>query len=578
MSLLATLLLVTLSNLALAEVALSPDQTIFGERVLVFRDDMDREDMQRVLADVHEKQAGQEFTDQRYALLFQPGTYHLDVTVDFYVQALGLGRTPDETVVHGAVQSIHVKGDNKVTTEFWRGAENFKVYADTTERWMYWAVSQAAPMRRMHIVGNVNFDKHGWASGGVLANSVVTGRAGLTSGQQWFTRNSELGSWEGGVWNRVFVGVAGVPDDSWPEVPITVIESAPVIRDKPFLTFDEESGYSVFVPDIQYDAAGVSWSGGDEPGRVIPIEDFHIARPDDDDASTINRALADGKHLLLTPGIYELEEAIVVEHPHTVLMGLGLPTLVPTKGNAAITTLDEEGIVIAGVMVDAGRERSDVLIRIGQETSATDHAENPISLHDVYCRVGGAIAGTATTCLEINADHVIGDHFWLWRADHGEGADWEINRSDHGLVVNGDDMTVYGLFNEHFQNYQTYWNGERGRVYFYQSEIPYDPPSLEAWNDDGKAGYASYKVADHVDEHQAWGLGIYSFFRGEEAEKNSVRLENAMEVPERQGIRITHITVFAGRLGGINHVINGMGPATNVGELNYFDGLNPWRP
>jgi hypothetical protein len=506
--------------------------------------------------------------------LFQPGTYELDITVDFYVQALGLGKTPDETVIHGAVQSIHVKGDNKVTTEFWRGAENFKVYTDSTDRWMYWAVSQAAPMRRMHIVGNVNFDKHGWASGGVLANSVVTGRAGLTSGQQWFTRNSELGSWDGGVWNRVFVGVKGAPEDTWPEVPITVVDSAPVIRDKPFLTFDDENGYSVFVPQVQYDSAGVSWKAGREPGRNIPIEEFHLARPDDDDATTINQALAEGKHLLLTPGVYELEEAIVVARPNTVILGLGLPTLVPTKGNAAMTTLDEEGIVIAGVMVDAGPVRSEVLIRIGEEASANDHADNPISLHDLYCRVGGAIAGTAATGLAINADHVIGDHFWLWRADHGQGADWEINKSDHGLVVTGDDVTIYGLFNEHFQNYQTYWKGERGRVYFYQSEVPYEPPSHEAWNDDGKPGYASYKVAVHVQEHQAWGLGIYSFFRGQETEKNNIRLENAMEAPERPGIRITHITVFAGRLGGINHVINGMGPATNAGELNFFDGLN----
>ena len=173
----ASLLVLALPNLALAGIDLDQYRSIFGERVLVFSDDMDRDDMQRVLTELHENQGGREFSDQRYALLFKPGTYELTVTVDYYVQALGLGKTPDETVIHGAVQSIHVKADNKVTTEFWRGAENFKVYTDTTERWMYWAVSQAAPMRRMHIVGNVNFDKHGWASGGVLANSVVTGRA-----------------------------------------------------------------------------------------------------------------------------------------------------------------------------------------------------------------------------------------------------------------------------------------------------------------------------------------------------------------------------------------------------------------
>ena len=548
--------------------------SVFGKNVLVFDAGMDQGEVQKALDEIHKFQAGQEFTDQRYALLFKPGTYKLEVTVDFYVQALGLGKTPDETVINGAVQSVTTSEVNKVTTQFWRGAENFKVYPDTTQPWMYWAVSQAAPMRRMHIMGDVNFDKGGWASGGVLANSIVTGRAGLTSGQQWFTRNSELGSWEGGNWNRVFVGVKGAPEKNWPEQPITVVDEAPVIRDKPFLTYSDEKGYAVFVPDLQLNSTGASWKNGEEAGREISLDEFYIAKPENDDASSINQALAAGKNLIFTPGIYGINEAIVVEEPNTVLLGLGLPTLIPVNGNTVLSISDKPGVIVAGLMVDAGLQESEVLIQVGNGVSSNDNIENPISLHDIYCRVGGAIAGTAKTCLEINANHVIGDHFWLWRADHGEGADWMVNKSAHGLIVNADDVTIYGLFNEHFQHYQTYWTGERGRVYFYQSEIPYEPPSNEVWNDEGKPGFASYKIADHVEEHQAWGLGIYSFFRGEETERNNVRLENAMEAPEKPGIQITHISAFAGRLGGMNHILNGKGPATNVGELNLYDGLN----
>lgn len=547
---------------------------MFGDRVLVFDDGMDQKEIQKALDEIHQEQAGEEFSDQRYALLFKPGTYEVDITVDFYVQALGLGKTPGQTTVHGAVQSVETSNNNNVTTQFWRGAENFKVYPDTAEPWMYWAVSQAAPMRRMHIIGNVNFDKGGWGSGGVLANSIVTGRAGLTTGQQWFTRNSELGSWEGGNWNRVFVGVKGAPEKNWPEQPVTVVDEAPVIRDKPFLVFSEEHGYFVFVPQLTKNSTGVSWKDGNESGREIPIEDFYIAKAGKDDAASINEALSSGKNLLLTPGIYELSQEIVVGKENTVVLGLGLPTLVPTQGNKALAVGDKEGIIVAGIMVDAGVQSSDVLIQVGQEGSDKNYSGNPISLHDLYCRIGGAIAGTAKTCLEINANRVIGDHFWLWRADHGTGADWFVNKSDHGLIVNGDDVTIYGLFNEHFQHYQTYWKGERGRVYFYQSEIPYEPPSNEVWNDNGKPGYASYKIADGVEEHQAWGLGIYSFFRGEETEKNNVRLENAMEAPEKPGIKITHISAFAGRLGGMNHILNGKGPATNIGELNLYNGWN----
>lgn len=551
-----------------------PNSSMFGKNVYVFNDSMHPDSIQNVLDYVHNLQAGDEFNNRRFALLFKPGTYKAKVIVDYYVQALGLGITPDKVNIHGSVESSWSRPDNKVTIQFWRGAENFKVYPDTSEKWMLWAVSQAAPMRRMHILGNVNFDKGSWASGGVLANSIVTGRAGLTSGQQWFTRNSEIGSWEGGNWNRVFVGVKGAPKADWPKTPTTVIEKAPVLRDKPFLFVTENDEYAVFVPALEKETSGVSWKSGRENGRVIPITDFFIANPDEDDAKSINKALNSGKHLLLTPGIYYLDEAIRITNPNTVVLGLGLPTLVPTMGNSVLTTSDKEGIVIAGIMADAGLEESELLIQIGEKDSKSDHSANPISLHDIYVRVGGAIAGTAKTCLEINSNYVIGDHFWLWRADHGTGAKWNINRSEHGLIVNGDDVTIYGLFNEHYQNYQTLWNGERGRTYFYQCEIPYEPPSNEVWNDNGKPGFAAYKVADHVNNHKAWGLGIYSFFRSEETERNNVRLENAMEVPDKPGIMIKHIATFSGRVGGINHVINGKGPRTDDGEYAKFDGWN----
>ena len=547
--------------------------SLFGDSVFVFDESMKTQEVQAALDWVHDQQAGQQFSDRRYALLFKPGTYNLDITADYYVQALGLGLSPDDVVVHGSVKSDWSRSDNKVTTQFWRGAENFKVYPNSAEDWMLWAVSQAAPMRRMHVVGNLKFDKGSWASGGVLANSIVTGRAGLTSGQQWFTRNSEIGFWEGGNWNRVFVGVKGAPQANWPDVPVTIIETAPVIRDKPFLFHEETSGFAVFVPAIQYESSGVTWKNGDEAGKVVPLDDFYIVKPSDT-VTKINNELEAGKHLLITPGIYKLATAIKIDRPKTIVLGLGLPTLISTSGNAVLKTSDVDGIVIAGIMVDAGPDFSDVLVQIGERGSGRNHSDNPTSLHDFYCRVGGFIEGTAGTCLEINSSHVIGDHFWLWRADHGAGADWAINKSDHGLIVNGDDVTIYGLFNEHFQHYQTLWKGERGRTYFYQSEIPYQPPSNEVWNDNGKAGYASYKVADHVNAHQAWGLGIYSFFRGEETIRNNVRIESAMEAPEKKGIRVTHIVIFAGLNGGFNHVFNGKGPAANPGELKLFDGFN----
>jgi hypothetical protein len=246
--------------------------------------------------------------------------------------------------------------------------------------------------------------------------------------------------------------------------------------------------------------------------------------------------LADGKHILFTPGIYRIDETLTVKEPNTVILGLGLPTLIPQNGKAAIATHDVPGVKLAGFIVDAGPKLSPTLIQIGPEDADGHYPDNPTSLHDIYCRVGGAVVGQATTAVTINSNYVIGDHFWLWRADHGVGTEWMNGQNKHGLIVNGDNVTIYGLFNEHFQGYQTLWNGEHGRTYFYQSEIPYHPPGNDVWNDNGKPGYASYKVADTVQHHEAYGLGIYSFFNGEPTVSNNVRLENAMEVPNHSGI------------------------------------------
>lgn len=548
----------------------SPYSSTFGENVMVFDDTMDQRAIQRTLDALHRQQSLDEFSSNRYAILFKPGTYNLDVTVDYYVQAAGLGRIPGDVTIKGAVQSTSSTEGNKVTTMFWRAAENFRVVPEG-EGPMLWAVSQAAPYRRMHVEGDIQFDKGSWASGGVLANSIVEGRAGLTTGQQWFTRNSQIGSWEGGNWNRVFVGVEGAPPANWPEKPVTVIKTTPVIREKPFLMVDEAGNYGVFVPELARNTRGASWADGQEEGELIPISEFHIAQADEDTAASINKALDAGKHVLFTPGIYALEDTIRVNKPNTVLLGLGLPTFIPQTGKVAIETRDVAGVKIAGVMVDAGPQQSPVLYKIGEDGASAHNADNPISLHDVFCRIGGYVDGRADVCVTINSNHVVADHFWLWRADHGVGYEWQDDNSSHnGLIVNGDDVTIYGLFNEHFQGYQTLWNGERGRTYFYQSEIPYSPPSLEVWNDSGKAGFASYKVADHVKQHQAWGLGIYSFFRGEPTVSNNVRLENAMEVPAASGVSILHIATFAGLNGGINHMINGLGPTTEVGQLNLY--------
>ena len=179
--------------------------------------------------------------------------------------------------------------------------------------------------------------------------------------------------------------------------------------------------------------------------------------------------------------------------------------------------------------------------------------------------MGGADVGTASRCVTVNSRDVVIDDTWLWRADHGAGADWNTNRSDNGLIVNGDDVTVYGLFVEHFQQYQTLWNGNGGAVYFYQSEMPYDPPDQASWKESaGHDGYPSYKVADGVTTHTAEGLGVYSVFQ------NDVSAANAIETPSVAGVALHHMVTVSLASGTIQHIANGTGGTVGNGTMTAF--------
>jgi len=469
-----------------------------GSKVLIFDSTMPQASMQQQIDKIYAVERRNEFGPERYALLFLPGEYHLDIPVGFYTQVLGLGVTPNAVHIIGNVHADASHDNNNATTTFWRAAEGFSLTpAGGT---MQWAVSQAVPFRRMHVLGNlVLHQRHGWASGGWMSDALIDGNVDSGSQQQWISRNSEWGSWSGSNWNMVFVGVTSPPLGEWPKPPYTKVEQTPVIREKPFLEFDANGKWSVRVPELCSNSVGVTWHHGATPGRSIPLEQFYIARPDVDTAATINAQLAKGENLIFLPSIYNLTEPIQVTRPNTVVLGLGFATLRPTHGNAAMTTADADGIEISGLLFDAGTETSPVLLEIGHEKSKTRHAENPISLHDVFFRVGGAGVGRTKVNLLINSNDVIVDHTWIWRADHGEGVGWNSNTSDNGLVVNGDDVTIYGLFVEHHQQYQVLWNGTAGRTYFYQSEIPYDPPDQASYSSGaGVNGWASYKVANSV--------------------------------------------------------------------------------
>lgn len=570
----------------------SYDIDTFGANTRIYSPEDDQSAVQQDV-DGFKDSTGQ-FSDLRYAGLFKAGEYNdLNLQMRYYMTFSGLGYYPTETELGGFFTKGELSGGN-ATCNFWCGIDNITVNSD-----VQWAVSQATSFRRMRVNGNLTLHDTGktpWCSGGFISDTVVTGNIDGSCQQQWFTRNSDWQSWSGSDINMVFAGCSGkLKSTNWAVGNrVTYLDTTNVMREKPYLVFD--NGYYVCRPALRKDYKGISWgknADGQNGDEYIPLQKFYVARADRDTADTINSALNTGKNILFTPGIYNIDSPIYVKNYDTVIMGLGLATLRLTENNrdTIMQVEDVDDVQISGILFDAG-PYSKNLLRLGSAKTGVRHENNPTVLNDVYYRIGGA--GSAPTSvdvtLEINTADVVGDNFWVWRADHGNKGTvgWNVNKTKNGVVVNGDYVTVYGLMVEHFHEYQTIWNGEYGFTAFYQSETPYDVdmeyieepapteenPSavkikyttqekwMSEWNGVTYQGYASYKVSDTVRNHTAYGLGVYYVASG----TRTFILDHGIEAPFNEGISMVHMAIanFSASgaregLCGINHIINDRG-------------------
>ena len=546
---------------------------LFSDNTYIFSPEDEPEKVAGILDQIYEKQEANQFGNERYAIYFMPGEYDesIEANVGFYTQVAGLGELPTDTKLESLQCNARWLSDDpsnhNACCNFWRGVENIELKTNTV-----WAVSQATFMRRVQVDGALFLhDDYGWCSGGFLADSNTDLMTDSGSQQQWLSRNCNWKAWMGANWNMVFVGTkeGKNPQGTWPVVPYTAVEKTEVMQEKPFLIYDDEAGYMVYVPKERENATGVSWENGSE-GEKVPIEQFYVAKPEKDTAETMNQALEEGKNLLLIPGIYDLTEPIVVNRADTIVLGMGLATLRAANGTACMETGDVQGLIIAGLLFDSGETKSDNLLVVGTEKKASGDTEKNNYLSDLFFRVGGTDTEKPVSvkcCATINSDHVIGDNFWVWRADHGDHVAWDENEAENGIIINGDDVTMYALMVEHFKQYQTIWNGNRGKVYMYQSEIPYDVPAQEVWvsHEGQKNGYASFYVDEAVDTFEAWGLGVYLYNRDA-----AVELDTAMEVPDREGVKVHNIcTVMLTGYPGMNHIINESGDSvTYAGQRN----------
>ena len=566
-----------------------------GPNVHVIDPSMSQADIQTVVDDVAAAQIDNQFGDRRDAILFMPGTYGsaadpLNFQVGYYTEVAGLGRNPGDVVINGSINVFNqcTNGSCIALNNFWRSLSNLTIDVTPGTEPQYsgcyagefWAASQASPMRRVQINGqgnNITLMDYctgpSFASGGFIADSRFDSAVINGSQQQYFTRNSALGGgWSNGVWNQVFSGTTGAPAEAFagPNY-YTTVAATPASREKPYLYVDGRGTWQVFVPDATTNSTGPSWSATTQTrGRSIPLYQFYIAKPGDTVAK-LNKQLSLGQNLLMTPGVYTATAPIQVNRAGAVVLGLGMATITSATTGPSLQVGDVAGVDVAGLILDAGSKYSSSLLQIGSKPHARVALPQygPTSLQDVFFRVGGPHAGRAAVSLEVNSDNVVLDDIWAWRADHGTGVGWNNNIAPTGLKVTGNDVTATGLFVEHYQQYEVSWSGERGRVVFFQNEMPYDVPSQNAWSFDGRTlGWAAFKVLPNVQQFEGSGMGSYSFFN----QGVPIYAARAFEVPQRAGVHLHDLlTIFLDAVngsGGIKQVVNNVGGSSTAANAD----------
>ena len=575
------------------------------------------------------------FSTKRFALLFAPGEYKdCQFEVGYYVQMAGLGKAAKgkgAVVFTGDKSGPFVPALNKnmPVTEggsipyptaglcldtFWRMAENFT--AENTQ----WAVSQAAPLRRVYVSNDLMFGDGGaYSSGGFVANAEVDGTCNFIANQQWLSRAVTFsGKVDGGAWSTVFSGCTGnvPPEGKGPigDLVVTVEKTPKVRMEKPYIVMNESGDYELHVPNATTkETTGPHLDGSNTEIRcfskvkvgkaMLPFDkDENYAEYEDDkyndltDADKeltleLQQALDEGKDLVLSPGIYFLTRPLVVKKPNQVILGIGMATLIaPQDGSPCIRVqAGTPGARVASLVLEASvqKESSSIhgnsdkvmsLIDFGEpdKTGNEDPGDstNPGLISDIFTRVGGSnLDRTVKTdvMVRIFSGNVVGDNLWLWRADHvklkpDEDANdsrfplyhqvriWDIVdgkqvrvdecKVKNAIVVEGNDVNIYGLFAEHTTEDQMVWKGERGNVTFFQCELPYDV------NVD--YSHTGYHVHKDVEAHNGRGIGVYSNFTCFDVTANK-----GLMFPEKDDVSIQNpFTVFLNGSGGIAYVLH----------------------
>jgi len=509
----------------------------------------------------------------RFAICFLPGiyTYTNVIEVAFYTTLSGLGLNPGNVTINsmndGRENPVRCtyKYDDTFLTNFWRSCENMKLQGDQT----YWYVSQAAPLNNMIIEKELLLsDGQAFASGGFIGNSKIGDKTTVDSQQQWCNLNSNFNKFSNTVWNLTNIGCDGntnlIQNPVYGDSSFTTINPTPRIAGKPYLYYN--NSFNIVKPGVQLNVSGPLTTSD---YTLIDTDKIFYANPTNQ--NDINAKITAGFSIVLTPGIYNLTTTITISKDGIIILGLGMATLVaPSGGGPAILVGDDVSdlrlssfIIQANTENIANKPQTPVLLQIGVTPQNPLNGDG-IFLDNIFIKVGPELTIydkiDVETMVIINTNGVVASNLWLWRADHGPLGLIVIDQSkcNNGLIVNGDDVCIYGLFVEHTSVKLIQWTGANGKLYFLQSEYPYDVTN--AFDN------PCLTVGDKGTGFEGQALGVYCFFRD-----HKVTVQNAISCLNTD---ITIVNAFTVWLNDnplisetansvITHVINETGNSAN---------------
>ncbi|KAJ1452337.1 hypothetical protein M885DRAFT_527207 [Pelagophyceae sp. CCMP2097] len=526
-----------------------PNPPIWPASVRVF-EPHDGPNIARVVARFADRD---EDSPERSALLFKPGLYEdADVGVGCYTEVLGLGEQADDVAFVGE-RTLHALDS---CDGHWRSAANLRVAGD-----LHWRAGDSASLRRVRVGGD-------WVgASGFAADVIVDGAATADARQsQWFARNSRFNATLGGRVQVCLVGCVGGEAHSIPQRmgrAVLRVEAAPLVAAKPYLTLGADGLYTLQIPDVVANATDAFL--GPQKGRAVPLNDVFVAKPSDARDGTLHAKLAAGLHVILTPGVYELDDPLDLDHRGQTLLGLGFATVVaPPDGAPALrVSAKTPGVRVAGVIFEAHavapRGRT-TLVEWGDE-GATDagDANDPGVLSDVSARLRHATSSLATV-VRIHASKGIGDNLRILRCDALQGgaqATEATNVAHVGLEVLGADVTLYHVAVEHLLSDQVRWTGEGGSLFSASLTLPRDATQARY----ASHGFSGLVVAAPVRRHASIGVVVRAAFR------EAVFVLTALQTSVSQNVTVLAPTaVHEEGPGGILSVINGEGAASGAAK------------